>query len=353
MKSRALGILLTLVFMLCLSTGAWCADDQKTWNLRFTGPDVETHPSVANGFLPWFKDVEKATNGRVKIRYFNPNTIAPVNEIVTSIESGAIDMGTIDHARNAGRFPLHDVFVLPMLTGNSTAQGVAAWKVYQDTPALQKEMDSMKVLGYFGGGSMQVMTKNKPVEKLEDMKGLRMATLSKPFADAAQALGANPITIPVTDFYTSLSRNTVDSALFSNLAAGSIKIQDLIKNVTIADLMKDVRFIAMNKEVWDSFPPDIQEAIESTCVDGALALRISQAMDNADAAGRELLKNAGAQYIELSPEERVRWIKAVEPIDNAWVEKVVQGGVDRAEAEALLKKARTVGAEVTAELSGK
>ena len=98
--------------------------EAKTWNLRFTGSDFEAHPSVANGLKPWFKDIEKATNGQVKIRYFNPNTIAGVNEVVSSLESGAIDMGTIDHARNAGRFPLHDVFVLPMLTGSSTAQGI-------------------------------------------------------------------------------------------------------------------------------------------------------------------------------------------------------------------------------------
>ncbi len=140
--------------------------EAKTWNLRFTGSDFEGHPSVANGLLPWLKEIEKTTNGQVKIRYFNPNTICPVNEIVSSIENGAIDLGAIDHARNTGKFPLHDVFVLPLLTGNSTAQGITAWRMFAKTPALQKEMAKVKVLGYWGGGSMQIMTKNKAVLKL-------------------------------------------------------------------------------------------------------------------------------------------------------------------------------------------
>ena len=325
----------------------------KTWNLRFTGSDFESHPSVANGLLPWLKEIEKATNGQVKIRYFNPNTICPVTEIVTSIESGAIDMGAIDHARTTGRFPLHDVFLLPLITGNSTAQGVAAWRMLQSSPLLQKEMDSVKVLGYWGGGSMQVMTKAKPVTKLEDMKGLRMTCMSKPFADAVQALGANPITVPLPDIYMTLSRNSADSALFSLLASGSIKIQDIIKHVTMVSLCKDIRFVGINKDLWNSFPPDIQKAIESTCCSEEWVIRMSQTMDNGDIAGKELLSKAGAKFYTLDAAEHERWVKACAPLDKAWVDKVVELGINRSDAEALLQQVRKVGAEVTAELAAK
>ncbi|MBR3881437.1 MAG: TRAP transporter substrate-binding protein DctP [Mailhella sp.] len=324
--------------------------EAKTWNLRFTGSDFEAHPSVANGLKPWFKDIEKATNGQVKIRYFNPNTIAGVNEVVSSLESGAIDMGTIDHARNAGRFPLHDVFVLPMLTGSSTAQGILGWRMLQESPLLQKEMATIKVLGYWGGGAMQVMTKDKPVKSLDDMKSLRIAALSKPIANAAAALGANPINIPVPDFYMALSRNTCDSALFSQLAAGSIKIQNMIKHVTLVSLIKDVRFIGINMDLWNSFPPEIQKAIESTCMSEEFAIRMSTAMDNADTVGHDLLASCGAQFYTLDPADHARWVAACAPLDQEWVEKVVKLGTDRKDAEALLKRVREQGAAITASL---
>ena len=336
---------------LCLAMPA--PSQAKTWNLRFTGSDFEAHPSVANGLLPWLKEIEKATNGQVKIRYFNPNTICPVNEIVTSIESGAIDMGAIDHARNTGRFPLHDVFLLPLITGNSTAQGVTAWRMLQSSPLLQKEMASVKVLGYWGGGSMQIMTKEKPVTKLEDMKGLRMTCMSKPFADAVQALGANPITVPLPDIYMTLSRNSADSALFSLLASGSIKINDIIKHITLISLCKDIRFVGINKDLWDSFPPDIQKAIESTCCSEEWAYRMSQVMDNGDISGKELLTKSGAKFYTLDEAEKARWIKACEPLDQAWIDKVVELGIARNDAETLLKQVRSTGAEVTASLAAK
>ncbi len=349
MKMRFVAAL-TVAAVLCLGSAPV---EAKTWNLRCTGSDFEGHPSVAKGLIPWFKDIEKATGGKVKIRYFNPNTIAPVNEIVTSIESGAIDMGAIDHARNAGRFPLHDVFVLPMMNSCSTAQGVTAWRVLQESPLLQKEMASVKVLGYWGGGSMQVMTKSKPVTRLEDMKGLRMACLSKPFANAVEALGANPITVPLPDLYMSMSRNTADSTLFSLLAAGSIKLQNIVKHITVVSLMKDVRFVGMNKDVWNSFPPEIQKAIESTCSSEAWAFRMSQVMDGADAEGRELLAKSGATFHTLDAAEHARWVEACSPLDQAWIDKVVALGVDRNDAEALLKRVREVGAQVSADLAQK
>ncbi|HJD98319.1 TRAP transporter substrate-binding protein DctP [Mailhella massiliensis] len=195
--------------------------------------------------------------------------------------------------------------------------------------------------------------KEKPVTKLEDMKGLRMTCMSKPFADAVQALGANPITVPLPDIYMTLSRNSADSALFSLLASGSIKINDIIKHITLISLCKDIRFVGINKDLWDSFPPDIQKAIESTCCSEEWAYRMSQVMDNGDISGKELLTKSGAKFYTLDEAEKARWIKACEPLDQTWIDKVVELGIARSDAETLLKQVRSTGAEVTASLAAK
>lgn len=323
----------------------------KTWNLRFTGSDFEGHPSVANGFLPWIRDVEKATNGQVKIRYFNPNTICPVNELVSGVEKGVVDIITVDHSRFAGRFPIHDVFALPLLSGNSVAHGIMCWRIFQETPALQEEMKSMKILGYWGGGNCQIMTKDKPVTKLEDMKGLRIACPGKAFADVASALGADPIIIPVMDTYMALSRSSADSMLGSELVVDSIKVQEMLHHVTLASLIKGVRFVGINWKVWNSFPPEIQKAIESTCLSEAFAVRISDTLVKGDLVGHDVLTKAGATFYTLEPEEYQRWVKACSGLDKAWVDRVVKAGaLSQADAEALLAKVRTTGAEVTRNL---
>ena len=308
------------------------------WKIGFGGHSVPSDAAIAEA-----------------LKHVNHRTVALKEEDgrhFLRIEKGQnIDMGAIDHARNTGRFPLHDVFLLPLITGNSTAQGVTAWRVFQSSPLLQKEMASVKVLGYWGGGSMQIMTKEKPVTKLEDMKGLRMTCMSKPFADAVQALDANPITVPLPDIYMTLSRNSADSALFSLLASGSIKIQDIIKHITLVSLCKDIRFVGINKDLWDSFPPDIQKAIESTCCSESWAARMSGVMDEGDVSGRELLTKAGAKFYTLDDAEYERWVKACAPLDQAWINKVVELGIAEKDARALLEQVRKVGAEVTNSLS--
>ena len=350
MKKFAFLVLVSIFFLGTAGTGS--ASDARTWNLRFTGTDNETHPSVANGLIPWTREVERVTNGRVRIRYFNPNTIAPATEIPTSIESGAIDMGVVDHGRTAGLFPLHDVFVLPLLSNSSTAHGLAAWRVYQQTPALQNEMRKYKILGYWGGGGLHILTLNRPVRSLEDLKGMRITAMHRAAGDTVAALGANPVVMPVPDYYMALSRKTADGALFSMLAAPSIKLDELVKHATVVNILRDLRFVGMNWDVWNSFPPEIQKAIESISGDEAFARRISEAMDSADIVGRKVLEGAGCSFYTLSPEEFARWVDACKDLDQVWLDRVVKAGAaTREEAEALLKTVREAGVAASAEIA--
>ncbi len=48
----------------------------KVYDLSFTTEYMDKHPTVKKAFLPWIKEINALTNGRVTITYFNPNTLA-------------------------------------------------------------------------------------------------------------------------------------------------------------------------------------------------------------------------------------------------------------------------------------
>ena len=310
----------------------------RTYNLRFTASTFEQHPSVANGLIPWFKDVEKATDGKIRIRFFGPNTICPVNEITQSILSGAIDMGTSNHNANTGLFPLHDVFFLPMLAQTSVVEGLTGWEMYCKYASLQKEMEKMKVVSYWGGGVLHVFTTKKPVRTLEDLKGLRLIGLNKGFADIIRALGAEPIIVPFSDVYMAMSRNQADGALWSYIATPSAKMEEFTRYVTEVGLSSDLRFIAINKKLWDGMDPELQQKFNSASDPVQLNLRISKAIEEGDVVGKQALEKAGCTFYQLPQEERQRWIKAITPLHEAWIHDVVERGVcTEQEARTLLE----------------
>lgn len=337
--------------LLVLGMGTASDVQAKTWNLRMTSNVFDTHPVVVNGFKPWIEDIKKATNGQVKIRYFNPNTICHEGDIASSTVSGVIDIGTCNLNRNLNEFPLHDMFTLPMVADTATAEGVLGWRMYREFPALQKEVDAkFKVLGYWGGGVLRVGTTKKPVKSLEDLQGLRIIAINKPIADIVTALGANPIIVPFADAYMALARNQADGIFFSLIAAPSAKFEEFIRHVTEIGLESDLRVFAINRNLWDSFPPDIQQAFESLTGDEAFTRRLSRTMDDGDAVGRKVLEKAGARFYSLSAEENARWVEKLMPLYQAWAQRMADGGFcTKAEAEALLKRMTELAPQVMKE----
>ena len=323
----------------------------KTYNLRMTSNIFETHYAVVNGIKPWMEEIKKSTDGQVKIRYFNPNTICPEGDIFSSTESGIVDIGASNTTRNLNEFPLHDMFSLPMLVDDAVSNGILSWRMYREFPELQQEVDKkFKVLGYQGCGVLRVGTISKPIHTLEDLKGLRIIAINKPIADMVTALGANPIIVPFPDVYMALARNPADGMLFALIAAPSVKTQEFLHHVTEIGLQAELRVFGINRNVWDGFTPEIQKAFEENCMSEEFAAHISRPFDEGDDIARDVFRKAGAKFYTLSDEERMRWRERLTPLYQAWADRMVENDFcSRADAHKLLKRLMELSPQVRQE----
>lgn len=194
---------------------------------------------MASGLRPWLKEVEKSLSGQVKIRCFNPNAIRPVSETVTSIENGASD-----HVRTTGRFPLHDVFPLPLLTDSSVSQG-GPRDACSGPPSCAEgnglRQGTRLPERRFHAGHEQIHAR----DLLEDMKLLRRVSASLWRAPSRLwARPASPCASPDIDM--TLSRNCAELSLFFLPVPGSLKIQALIRRVALINHNKDIPFTGIN-----------------------------------------------------------------------------------------------------------
>lgn len=342
MKKAILAIVVSCVSVFLLQTPVHA----KTWNLRYTGSYMAKNPILVEALTPYFKELAEKTDNQIKIRMFNPNTLCPVLEIYSSIATRAIDLGGINHTQNTGLFPLHDVFMLPLISSSSAGHGQLAWEFYQKMPALQAEMKNIHVLGYWAGGSMQIMTKKKQVKTMSDLEGLRIGVLAKPFADMISAWGANPIILTGPDLYLALARNQVDGVFFTIPAMTSNKLQEHIKYVTVGNFSMDTFYLGMNKKLWLSLPADIQQTINTSLEDN-WAARISSAMDNAQKKQRKQLTEEGLVFYDLTNQEKETWVQVVKHIETEWLETVVERDImTLEEAQALLQSVRQKSSEL-------
>ena len=158
----------------------------------------------------WGKEIEKRTNGRVKITFFHGGTLAPAAQIYDSTVQGIADMGFSVLSYTRGKFPLTEVIDLPLgLKNGVTATKLinAYYKKFQP-----KEFDEVKVLYLHAHGPGLIHTTKKPVAKLEDLKGMKLRATGLS-AKLVLALGAAPVGTTMPETYDVLRTGVAEGAL--------------------------------------------------------------------------------------------------------------------------------------------
>jgi len=219
-------------------------------------------PAHKNGILSgeWCKEVEKRTDGRVKITYFPGNTLTPPTQTYDSVVKGIADIGQTLAAYAAGRFPLTEVMGQPL----GFTSGYQATKTCNDfyKKFKPKEFDDTKIM-YIHGHGPGMFQAIKPVASIDDVKGLRIKANTEN-APIAKALGAAPVTIPMPETYDACLKGLVDGLLLPIEPLKGWKFADVIKTVLVCPSMAYTAPmpIFMNKDKWNAISKKDQEIIE-------------------------------------------------------------------------------------------
>lgn len=258
----------------------------------------------------WAREIEKRTQGRVKINVFPGGTLTSANECYDGVVRGISDLGMSCFAYTRGRFPVMEAVDLPM----GYPGGMAATRVANDYYAQvkPKELDDVHVLYIHAHGPGLLHTK-KPVSRLEDLKGMKIRSTGLS-AKLVEALGGVPVAMPQPGTYEALQKGVVEGTFAPMETLKGWKQGEVIGSVTDATAVgyTTAMFVVMNKGKWDSLPPDVQQII--TEVSAEWVARHGKAWDQADADGREFVKSLNREMISLSAEEQQQWKKAVEPV---------------------------------------
>jgi len=292
-----------------------------------------THPmSVLSG---WFCDeVKKRTNGQVEIAYYPGGTLLTAPKMYDGVVTGISDLGFSHIQYTRGRFPVTEVFDLPLgFPSGWTATWVATDFYNKYKP---KEWNDVEVLYLTTSGPIILQTISKPVKTLEDVKGIKIRAVGQ-MSEIIKLLGGVPIPLEMVDVYDSLRRGVIEGVTVDLSTLKYWKFAEVTKFVT-ADwqLGTGITFYwVMNKDKWDKLPRDIQKiftevASEAREKQGAL-------WDSMDIEGRDLFTSKGGQMVYLSDTEAARWVKAVEPIIASYKKSMAPKGYREAEIDGWLK----------------
>jgi TRAP-type C4-dicarboxylate transport system substrate-binding protein len=84
-------------------------------------------------------------------------------------------------------------------------------------------------------------------------------------------------------------------------------------------------FVVMNKDKWNSLPPDVQKIIEQ--INEEYIEKQGKVWDEIDKLGKDYTIKLGNKIISLSPDENRRWEKAVKPLLDGYKKNMKDKGL--------------------------
>jgi TRAP-type C4-dicarboxylate transport system substrate-binding protein len=308
-----------LVCFLVVAVGAFFLPGSST---AVAGP-IEL--SYANFFPPthiqaqlgesWAKEIEKRTNGKVKITYYPGGALLKGPQVYDGVNKGIADIGMSVFGYSRGVFPSMEAIDLPM----GYPSGKVATAVINDFYKKFKpeELNKVKIMYLHAHGPGLLHTK-KPVNKLEDVKGLKIRSYGFN-AKLAEALGGVPVAMGQGEVYESLQKGVVDATLSPMEVLKGWKQGEVIKEtVDCRDVGYSAgMYVVMNLDKWNSLPKDVQGVFEQ--VSEEWIPKHGEAWDSSDKAGQEFTLSLGNKIVPLSPEESARWVKAAQPVIEGYI----------------------------------
>lgn len=323
---------------LALAAAMSAAAGAQTTTLRYNNWIPPTHFIIKNGFVKYFEDVAKATEGRIKIELTAQSLGAPPRQMQLAVD-GITDIAWGVHSYTPGTYPLAEMVELPFIGHGADKDSVAYWRVYKSmfekTGMHPATVHTLAVHVHPPG---HVYNNKKPIKTVEDFQGLKLRTANASTTVAFQKFGAVPITMPVTQLRDALSKGVVDGTMFTSEGFINFNLTEFVKHATIIEggLYSQSFFLVINKKKWDALPEKDRAAIETLSYE-ALAKRIGTVWQDEENAGLDKLKKAGIEATQADPAMMAKMKEALASIEKEWIEKAKAKGVDGAAAIAMLK----------------
>ncbi|MDV6227284.1 TRAP transporter substrate-binding protein DctP [Nitratireductor aquimarinus] len=237
--------------------GRGLAADQFNWRA------VALHRS-GEGIKKWTwlqEELPARTGGRIQLDVVTAQEMGLTGtELSRLLRSGAIQMAEVNSTYIAGDFPLVEATELPGVV-RSFADGqkiVRSWSKNVVAPAADKI--GGQTIGDFAWSSGFLFTKF-PVNSLEDLKGKKIRVFSPGLAAYVEALGATPISMPLSEVYSALQRGLMDGVLTGTDQINSMKMWEIAPYLTDVRLAPTSAYIIVSQRHWDALPEDLKEIV--------------------------------------------------------------------------------------------
>lgn len=311
---------LTALAALLLASSLSFAAEYNSHTIKFAATSPKGTPP-AIGMELFAKKVSERSDGKIKVRTFPNGVLGGDVQVLSSLQGGVIEMMTW----NAGLMLNHvtDFGILDFPFLYTDTAKVDAMLDGEVGKMLTDQLPQQNLVGLaFWELGVRNLTNNKrPVQKLEDIAGLKIRAQQSPlFLDVWSALGANPTPLPFTEVHTALETGTVDGQENPAALILASKFNEVQKYLSLTHHNYNPQIVLIGKTFWDKLNDDEKKLLS----DVAMEVRLEQRQISREADSKAIaeLKASGMQVNEVPDEEVARIQEKIKPVVDKYAAKI-------------------------------
>lgn len=319
-------MLRSMLSVAMLVAGASAAQAQT--KLLFNSFAPPSHVMNQRVFPVWIKQVEEATQGRVKIETA-PSSLAPPPGQLDLVLKGGADMAWQFSGVVANRLAMNQITQIPSPTASSVVMSRAMWRTHEKFFGPANEYKGLRLIALLVFPANHFYTLKDPLNAPDQIKQMKIVTVPGADAKAWGTLTTGVLTSPVVRYFEFVSKGTVDG--YTSMPIADLMSLNLARHTRFIVDLKDAKNAAtfaffMNAGKWDAIAKNDQAAIEKVSGEAFAAL-----MKGMDDAVDEVITKATAEGIKVvaAPDAVIAAVKqAYAPIEADWLGEASKRGVD-------------------------
>ncbi|WP_068311995.1 sialic acid TRAP transporter substrate-binding protein SiaP [Polycladidibacter hongkongensis] len=248
---------------LCMTTAGALAQKELSFGMQ----DNEAS-NVYKGAVAFKENLEKVSGGEMTVKIFPSSQLGAFKAMVSQVQAGALDMVMTGYPDMS--------YIIPELKLIGAPYVVSDYAHLKEliNGEFGKEMDKkfgekgIKVLDVWYYGTRQT-TSNKPINSIDDMKGLRLRTPNVPFLIAyAKNTGASPAPVAFAEVYLALQTNAVDAEENPLPTIEAMKFYEVQKYIAMTNHFVASSAIQIGTKAWDGLSAQEQKWVNEAVLAG-------------------------------------------------------------------------------------
>jgi len=301
----------TAGFGLAVALTTAAAAQTTTWDMPTPYPDGNFHTKNIREFAA---DVEKASNGQLKLTVHSGGSLIKHPEIKRSLRTGIAPIGEILISLHANESPVYGLDSVPFLASSYED----ARKLYTaQRPALEKRLaEEGLMLLYSVAWPPQGIFAKREIKSMDDFKGLKFRTYNPGTGRIAAIAGATPVQVEVADLATAFATGRVEATITSPSTGVDAKFWDFLSYYHDTQAWLPRNMVVVNKAAYDRLPDASKKALQDAAK--ATEDRGWKMSQEETATRTQQLKDNKMNVVVPSPELKAGFQKIGGQIADEW-----------------------------------